>query len=214
MAKKQNRIAELRKEVDQLRKSYTGAMSSANKAVYKGIERLAEHELAAIKKHYEEALKNLKKLRKGGDPRDIATAQLKLLQDTIDRIMQNARESMSILDDTRKQISTDIRKELQKAEKKTGSATGAAKTAKASSAKSAAKSGTASARKKTAARKTTAKSGTSASRAKKSTAAGGSARKASTAKSKSASTRRKSTAAKTATGASGGTSGGSGGTTT
>lgn len=117
MAKKQNRIAELRKDVDQLRKSYTKAMSSANKAVYKGIERLADHELAAIKKHYEEALKNLRKLRKGGDARDIATEQLRLLQDTIDRIMKNARESMKILDDTRKQIAADIRKSLDDSKK-------------------------------------------------------------------------------------------------
>lgn len=112
MAQKQNRITQLRKDVDKLRKSYTGAMSSANKAVADGIERLADHELAAIKKHYEAALKNLKSLRKGGDPRDLATEQLRLLQDTIDRIISNARESLKILEQTRDKIAADVRKEI------------------------------------------------------------------------------------------------------
>lgn len=112
MTKKQNRITQLREDVDRLRKSYTGAMTSANKAVSDGIEKLAEHELAAIKKHYEVALKNIKSLRKGGDPRDLATAQLRLLQETMDRIISNARESLKILEKTRDNISKDVRKEL------------------------------------------------------------------------------------------------------
>lgn len=118
MARKENKVAKLRKDVDKLRKSYTGAMSSANQAVQGGFEKLVEHELTAIKTHYEAALKNLKQLRKGGDPKDLATAQLKLLQETIDRIMNNARESLSILDETRKQISADVRKELEATESK------------------------------------------------------------------------------------------------
>ena len=72
MAKSDNRISKLRKDVDKLRKNYTGAFTSANRAVYDGIEQLAEHELAALKTHYEEAIKSLKTLRKGGAPRELA----------------------------------------------------------------------------------------------------------------------------------------------
>lgn len=164
MAKKQPRITQLRQDVDRLRKSYTGAMSSANKAVSDGIEKLADHELAAIKKHYEAALKNIKALRKGGDPRDMATAQLRLLQDTMDRIIKNARESLKILEQTRNKIAADVRKEL--------SATSTPAKTKATPKKAAAK--------KPAAKKTPAKRKTAAKKpaAKKTTAKNASVKKA------------------------------------
>ncbi|MDT0618728.1 TIGR01841 family phasin [Salinisphaera sp. P385] len=202
MAKKESRATQLRKEVDKLRKSYTKAMTSTNKAVFDGIERLAEHELNAIKKHYEEALKNIKSLRKGGDPRDIATSQLRLMQDTIDRIMANARESLQILDKTRQQINEEIRKSLND----TGqAATGAKKTAtgkstatKSSGTRSTTRRSTA----KTATKSTARKSGTTArSTAKRSTAASktdGTARK-STSTTKRSTTARKPAARKTTT---------------
>lgn len=158
MAQKQNRITQLRKDVDRLRKNYTGAMSSANKAVTDGIEKLADHELAAIKKHYEAALKNIKSLRKGGDPRDLATSQLQLLQDTIDRIINNARKSLKILEDTRNRISADVRKEISGSSgagaKKKSPAKRSSSAKKSASAKSPAKK---SATKKAPAKKSTAK---------------------------------------------------------
>ena len=116
MAKSDNRITKLRKDVEKLRKNYTGAFTSANRAVYDGIEQLAEHELAAIKTHYEQAISSLKTLRKGGAPRELAVAQLQLIQDTIDRIMSNARESMAILDSTRSRINEEIRRNLEGSE--------------------------------------------------------------------------------------------------
>ncbi|MDN5937431.1 MAG: TIGR01841 family phasin [Salinisphaera sp.] len=142
MATQASKVTQLRKDVEKLRKSYTNAMVSANKAAYDGIDKLAEHELAAIKKHYEEALKNVRSLRKGGDPRDVASAQLRLLQETIDRILKNARQSLTILEKTRKKIAADVRRDLQTARK--------APASKAATSSSAAK-------KKPAARKTAAK---------------------------------------------------------
>ncbi len=188
MAQKQNRITQLRKDVDRLRKNYTGAMSSANKAVTDGIEKLADHELLAIKKHYEAALKNLKSLRKGGDPRDMATAQLRLLQDTIDRIVSNARESLRILEQTRDKISQDVRKEI--------SGTSAAPAKKAASKKPATKRKsparkTASAKapaKKTAAKKAPAKTKSTAAKKKAPAKKTGATRKKTTATAKPAST--------------------------
>ena len=97
MTKSDNRITRIRKDIDKLRRNYTGAFASANRAVYHGIEQLAEHELAAIRTHYEEAHENLKQLRRGGSPRDLAASQLELLQQTVDRILDNARESLTIL---------------------------------------------------------------------------------------------------------------------
>lgn len=197
MAKKESRATQLRKEVDKLRKSYTKAMTSTNKAVFDGIERLAEHELNAIKKHYEEALKNIKSLRKGGDPRDIATSQLRLMQDTIDRILANARESLQILDKTRQQINEEIRKSLND----TGQAATGAK--KAATGKSTAKStGTRRSTAKTATKSTARKSGTAArSTAKRSTTASkaGSTARKSTSTAKRSTTARKPAARKATT---------------
>lgn len=197
MAKKQNRITQLRQDVDRLRKNYTGAMSSANKAVYDGIDKLAEHELKAIKQHYEAALKNLKQLRKGGDARDIASAQLKLLQETIDRIMSNARESLKILDNTRKQIAKDIRKNINTAQApKPAAKTGTARSS------TAGKKKTATAAKKPAARKTAARKSSTAGKtaaAKKTTArksAGGAKKKAATSRKKTGTARAKSSTSK------------------
>ncbi|MDT0635161.1 TIGR01841 family phasin [Spectribacter hydrogenoxidans] len=197
MAKKESRATQLRKEVDKLRKSYTKAMTSTNKAVFDGIERLAEHELNAIKKHYEEALKNIKSLRKGGDPRDIATSQLRLMQDTIDRILANARESLQILDKTRQQINEEIRKSLND----TGqAATGAKKvatgktTAKSTAAKS---TGTRRSTAKTT-KPTARKSGTTAKRSTATSKAGSTARK-SPSTAKRSTTARKPAARKTTT---------------
>ena len=48
MAKSDNRISKLRKDVDKLRKNYTGAFTSANRAVYDGIEQLAEPSSASL----------------------------------------------------------------------------------------------------------------------------------------------------------------------
>lgn len=113
MAKSDNPITKLRRDVDTLRRNYTGAFTSANRAVYDGIEKLAEHELTAIKTHYEQAIASLKTLSQGGAPRELAAAQLQLLQDTIDRIMLNARESLTILEDTRSHINAEIRRNLE-----------------------------------------------------------------------------------------------------
>lgn len=195
---KSSRGEQLRKDVNQLRKSYTKAMTSANKAAYQGIEKLADHELAAIKKHYEVALKNLKSLRSGGDSKDVAAAQLKLLQDTIDRIMKNARESLQILDATRKQIAADVRRDLAKADSGAAKSTGTAR--KTSPAKSKAKTKTAGA--KTAARsKSTAKPAAKAGTKAKSSAAAG-ARKTTTQRKKSSPSASSTSQAKTGSSAS------------
>ncbi|MAA73942.1 MAG: hypothetical protein CMN28_04485 [Salinisphaeraceae bacterium] len=199
MASKQNRVAKLRKDVDKLRKSYTGAMSSANSAVQDGFERLVEHELTAIKTHYEAALKNLKQLRKGGDPRDLATAQLKLLQETIDRIMNNARESLTILDETRRKISEDVRRELD-ATGQPAAATPAARPApKKRAATTRRKTAGSTAARKTTARKSTATKKTAAKKtaARKPAAAKTTAAKKPSA-SKSAATGKKTSAARKA----------------
>lgn len=195
---KSSRGEQLRKDVNQLRKSYTKAMTSANKAAYQGIEKLADHELAAIKKHYEVALKNLKSLRSGGDSKDVAAAQLKLLQDTIDRIMKNARESLQILDATRKQIAADVRRDLAKADSGAAKSTGTAR--KTSPAKSKAKTKTAGA--KTAARsKSTAKPAAKTGTKAKSSAAAG-ARKTTTQRKKSSPSASSTSQAKTGSSAS------------
>src|SRR5699024_6006266 len=105
-------INQLRDDIDSLRRNYTGALTSANRAIHDGIEQLTEHELSAIKKHYETALSSLKTFKKGGSPQDMAMAQMELLQNTMDSILSNTRHSLSILESTRREVASQVRNNL------------------------------------------------------------------------------------------------------
>ena len=108
-SKHHNPIKQIKNDIDGLRKGYTKALSGANKAIYDGMEQLAEHELNAIRTHYSEALQSLSAIRSGGSPGDLAIAQLQFLQETIDRVLSNARQSLAILDNTRREVSEQFR---------------------------------------------------------------------------------------------------------
>lgn len=100
----QSRVNQIKGQIEQLRKNYASAAAEANKAVVKGLEKLADKELNAIRSHYEEALKGLKAASNKGSLRDIAQAQVKVLQKTLDRVVASARDSVKIINDTSKQV--------------------------------------------------------------------------------------------------------------
>ena len=108
-SKHHNPITQIKHDIDGLRKGYTKALAGANKAIYDGMEQLAEHELNAIRTHYSEAMHSLSTIRGGGSPGDLAIAQLQFLQETIDRVLSNARQSLAILDSTRRDVSEQFR---------------------------------------------------------------------------------------------------------
>ncbi len=107
----QDRINKIRGQLKQLRKNYASAMASANRVVTGGVERLAEQELNAVRAHYEQAIKGLKAASQKGNVRDIAQAQVKVLQGTLENVIQSARDSISIITGT----SRELAKVLQKA---------------------------------------------------------------------------------------------------
>ncbi len=107
----QDRIQKIRGQIKQLRKNYASAVASANRVVTTGIEKLAEQELQAVRSHYEDAIKGLKDASRKGNVRDIAQAQVKVLQGTLENIIKSARDSISIITGT----SRDLAQVLQKA---------------------------------------------------------------------------------------------------
>ena len=70
-SKHHNPITQIKHDIDGLRKGYTKALAGANKAIYDGMEQLAEHELNAIRTHYSEAMDSLSAIRGGGSPGDL-----------------------------------------------------------------------------------------------------------------------------------------------
>ena len=69
-----------------------------------GFERLVEHELNGLKKHYKELQKSLKSARKAGSIKGAAQTQMDMLQDTIDRILDNLKETADIINATRDEL--------------------------------------------------------------------------------------------------------------
>lgn len=111
----QTRVNKLRGQLTQLRKNYASAAASANKVVAKGLEKLADKELTAIRGHYEAALKGLKAANRKGNLRDVAQAQAKVLQSTLDRVMNSARDSVSIITQTSRELAKVLQNALKAA---------------------------------------------------------------------------------------------------
>lgn len=100
----QDRMNKLKGQVDDLRKNYAKAVTDANKVVTKGLDTLADKEIKAIKKTYEDALRDLKKATDKGNVRDIAQAQAKVLKSTMDRVVKSARDSATLISKTSKDV--------------------------------------------------------------------------------------------------------------
>ncbi len=130
---KDSRITKLRNDLKSLRQNCTGAFTAANQAFYDGVEQLVEHEFAALRAHYAETCAGLKEFKNIGAPRQMACAQMQRFQNTIGRVARNARESLEIIADTRRQVRTQIyqnlsgsrataRQAVERAERATGQA--------------------------------------------------------------------------------------------
>lgn len=108
MAAKQH-LDQLRKQIEKLRSDSIGVVASANKIVYGGVQKLADRELKALNDYYKSALASIKSANKG-DLRGLANQQLDLLQDTVNQVISHARESMSIVADTRAELARLVQK--------------------------------------------------------------------------------------------------------
>jgi hypothetical protein len=104
MAAKQ-RLEQIRAQIEKLGRDSLDVVANANRIVLQGIQRLAEQELAALNEYYKSAVDSLKSARRGDSSfKDIAVSQLDLMQETVNRVIANARESLTIIADTRAEL--------------------------------------------------------------------------------------------------------------
>lgn len=99
-----DRLDQLKSRIDQLRRDSLDVVANANRIVYQGIQKLADQELKALNEYYKSALASLKDTKKGDSIKDVAATQLDLMQDTVTRVISHARESLSIIADTRAEL--------------------------------------------------------------------------------------------------------------
>ena len=74
------KLAKLKTQMEDVRGIAIETVISANKIVYEGIQRLAEHELDELQKSYKTVVDGLKASSRKGDIKSTAQAQLDLLQ--------------------------------------------------------------------------------------------------------------------------------------
>lgn len=115
-----NPINQIRDNIQSLRHNYAGLLVGTNRAIQKGLGQLTEHELSAIRIHCRTAWTGLKTFRRGGPPGEIAREQARLLQDTAGRMFANAGKSLKIIDNTRREVTSQVRSNLKAGETESG----------------------------------------------------------------------------------------------
>ncbi len=103
----------LKTSIDKIRKDSLEVVGQANKIVTQGVQRLAEHELKALNDTYKNVLVSLKAAKGGESVKDLAAKQLDLMQDTVTRLISNARDSLGIVADTRQELVNLVQKGLK-----------------------------------------------------------------------------------------------------
>lgn len=94
-------IDQLKAHIERLRRDSVDVVANASRIVFEGVQKLAEQELRALNDYYKSAVNSAKA---ASGPGDLASAQLDLLQDTVQKVIAAARESLSILADTRAEL--------------------------------------------------------------------------------------------------------------
>jgi len=103
------RLNQLKQQLERLRKDSFSVVANANKIVFQGVQKLADKELKALNDYYKSALASIKSARRG-NLKGVAQHQLDLLQDTVNQVISHARESMSIVADTRAELARLVQK--------------------------------------------------------------------------------------------------------
>lgn len=98
-------IDQLKAHIERLRRDSVDVVATASRIVFEGVQKLAEQELQALNDYYKNAVGAMKTARSGNTgPKDLAAQQLDLLQDTVQRVISHARESLSIISSTRAEL--------------------------------------------------------------------------------------------------------------
>lgn len=99
-----DRLEQFKARIDKLGRDSLDVVVNANRIVYQGIQKLADQELKALNDYYKGAVASLKGAKKGSSIKDVASEQLDLMQDTVSKVIAHARESLSIIADTRAEL--------------------------------------------------------------------------------------------------------------
>ncbi|MGQ0619117.1 MAG: phasin family protein [Panacagrimonas sp.] len=99
-----DRLEQFKARIDKLGRDSLDVVVNANRIVYQGIQKLADQELKALNDYYKGAVASLKGAKKGSSIKDVATEQLDLMQDTVSKVIAHARESLTIIADTRAEL--------------------------------------------------------------------------------------------------------------
>lgn len=100
-------IDQLKAHLERLRADSVDVVANASRIVVDGVQKLAEQELKALNEYYKSAVKSARELKNKKTSKtyqDLASEQIDLLQDTVQKVVSNARESLNIIADTRAEI--------------------------------------------------------------------------------------------------------------
>lgn len=93
--KAKDRLDQLKKLFDRLRKESLSAVGTTNEAVYTGLQKFADKELKALHDYYDDALSSLRSQKKSGSGlKTVVETQFDLLQQTVTRLIDHGRESL------------------------------------------------------------------------------------------------------------------------
>ncbi|MGQ0528836.1 MAG: phasin family protein [Panacagrimonas sp.] len=99
-------LDQLKSNIERLGRDSLDVVSNASRIVFEGVQKLAEQELQALNDYYKSATAKLKDAGGSGPSgyQDMAAQQLDLLQDTVQKVISHARESLTIISQTRAEL--------------------------------------------------------------------------------------------------------------
>lgn len=99
-------LDQLKSHLERLRRDSLDVVANAARIVFEGVQKLADQELKALNDYYKSAAAGLKAPKAAGAAgyQDMALQQLDLLQDTVQKVLGHARESLGILTATRSEL--------------------------------------------------------------------------------------------------------------
>ena len=99
-------LDQLKSHIERLGRDSLDVVANASRIVFEGVQKLAEQELQALNDYYKSATAKLKEAGGSGPSgyQDMAAQQLDLLQDTVQKVISHARESLSIISETRAEL--------------------------------------------------------------------------------------------------------------
>lgn len=107
-------IDQFRDQFDKLRKESIETVATANRIVSKGVQKLADKELNALNDYYQELVSQVKSARRGESIKDLAARQLDLMQDTVNKVIANARESFATVAEVRDELTKLVQRKSDK----------------------------------------------------------------------------------------------------